>query len=320
MSGAPARRSPPAKGNSKSISAAVPQTICRRVTSAASGPSGVSCIGTIAAASSAAGTSTRHHTRMLANLRLESAGRSAAKGSAVSNTACTSVPNVAPIGRSAIGDGTSAPTADVVSGISATSSSSSTTSGSLLTGRRLGGADQPEYDVRRHAASIARWKCRASRVVARYLGGSAGTGRASDRSMTRPPAASHSVNRAMASSSEILSGEQRSGTAVSPGRRPRSRRDSPPLGSSYDGAHHATTWELRARHRHVHQPAVIAGVLFSAQTRHRVEVGAVHAADVQTTLVAVVEQHQVAVLHIAVERERADTPPEIAALWPPTPS
>ena len=45
----------------------------------------------------------------------------------------------------------------------------------------------------------------------------------------------------MASSSETFAGTQRSGTSDSPGRRPRSSRDNPPLGSSLDGAHHATT-------------------------------------------------------------------------------
>ncbi len=155
MSGAAARRSPPAKGNSKSISRIRScSPICRSVTPSASGPRGVSCIGTIAAANSSAATSTGHHTACSRTCASNSAARSAANGSAVSNTACTSVPNFAPIGRSAIGDGTSAPTADAVNGISATSSSSSTTSGSLLTGVASAARISPEYDVRRHAASI----------------------------------------------------------------------------------------------------------------------------------------------------------------------
>ena len=72
--------------------------------------------------------------------------------------------------------------------------------------------------------------------------GSAGAGAHHRLLDTGPPAASHSREaRHARRRREILPAEHRSGTAGSPGRRPRSRRDSPPLGSSHDGAHHATT-------------------------------------------------------------------------------
>ena len=61
---------------------------------------------------------------------------------------------------------------------------------------------------------------------------------------------------------------------------------------------------LRPRHRHVHQAAVVAGILSTAQHRDGVEVRAVAAADVQAPLIPVMEQHQLSALHIAVERER----------------
>ena len=51
----------------------------------------------------------------------------------------------------------------------------------------------------------------------------------------------HAVKHAIASSSESVCGTTQSGTAVAPGRRPRSSRDRPPFCSSRDGAHHATT-------------------------------------------------------------------------------
>ncbi len=119
----------------------------------------MSCIGTSAAASSAAGTSTGHHTECSRICASSSAARSAANGSAVSSTACTSVPNFAPIGRSAIGDGTAVGAgvgrrrrhrhvADLVVRVS-------TTSGSLVTPPAVSAARiSPEYDVRRHDASM----------------------------------------------------------------------------------------------------------------------------------------------------------------------
>ena len=114
----------------------------------------MSCIGTIAAANSDASTSTGHHTACSRICASSSAARSAANGSAVSNTACTNVPNFAPLGRSAIGEGISSPTADDTSGISATSSSSSTTSGSLLTGVVSAARLKPLSEVRRQAVSL----------------------------------------------------------------------------------------------------------------------------------------------------------------------
>ena len=57
-------------------------------------------------------------------------------------------------------------------------------------------------------------------------------------------------------------------------------------------------------HRHIHQAAVVAGRLPAAQHRDLVVVGGALAADVQTAGLAVVEQDLVALLHIAVERER----------------
>ena len=103
-------RSPPASGNSNSISRSRSRRpICRNVMPGANGPSGVSCRGTIAAARSSGAASTGHHTECSRICVSSSAARSAANGSAVSSTACTSVPNFAPFGRSAIGDATSDP-------------------------------------------------------------------------------------------------------------------------------------------------------------------------------------------------------------------
>ena len=116
----------------------------------------MSCIGTSAAARSADGTSTGHQTECSRICASNSAARSVAKGSAVSSTACTSVPNFAPFGRSAIGDGTCGPVDGSSSGRSPTSSSSATTSGSLLTPDVSATRISPEYEVRRHVVSIER--------------------------------------------------------------------------------------------------------------------------------------------------------------------
>ncbi len=75
--------------------------------------------------------------------------------------------------------------------------------------------------------------------------GTSGAGRAStptmaDSSTTRPPSASQRRKIASASVSTIF-GSHRSGTAAASRTRPRSSRDSPPLGSSQVGAHQATT-------------------------------------------------------------------------------
>ncbi len=174
-----------------------------------------------------------------------SAARSAANGSAVSSTACTSVPNLAPIGRSAIGDGTCSPAA----------------AGVARPGRR-----RPRRRARRPPVRWSPRACRTrradqagvrrappggvdlpvevpdseivwrSRAVRRSRGG-ATTDSSSDRTARVGPRRSSAI----ASASLIRGGSQRSGTTRSPGRRPRSSRDSPPLGSSLDGAHHATT-------------------------------------------------------------------------------
>ena len=95
--------------------------------------------------------------------------------------------------------------------------------------------------MRRQPVSILRWKWRLSRSDGTGLAGTGGAAATTDASMTGPPAASHSRNRAIASSSEIFAGSHRSGTHGSPGRRSRNSRDRPPLGSSKAGDHHATT-------------------------------------------------------------------------------
>ena len=56
-------------------------------------------------------------------------------------------------------------------------------------------------------------------------------------------------------------------------------------------------------HGHIDQPAVIAGALPAAQQLHRRVVRAVGTTDVQAPSITVVEQHQITVLHIAVEGE-----------------
>ena len=74
---------------------------------------------------------------------------------------------------------------------------------------------------------------------------------------------------------------------------------------------------LRPGHRDVHQPAGIAGLLPPAQRLDRPVVRTVRAADVQTANVVVVEQDQVAFLHIAVEGERQVDDGELQSLAAP---
>ena len=86
--------------------------------SPARGPSGLVHTATRASASSSASRSTGHHTRCSAMWASSSARKSGAAGSACSSTAWTSEPNVAPTGRSAIGEGTAAAsTSGAVSGL-----------------------------------------------------------------------------------------------------------------------------------------------------------------------------------------------------------
>ncbi|CNJ98035.1 Uncharacterised protein [Mycobacterium tuberculosis] len=76
------------------------------------------------------------------------------------------MPNFAPVGRSAIGDGRSGLDAASGNRISAASSSSSVVSGSLLTPEPADAAEaaeevsatriRPEYEVRRHSVSMVR--------------------------------------------------------------------------------------------------------------------------------------------------------------------
>jgi len=204
--------------------------MCRSVIPFASGPNDVSCIGTIAAANSDGSTPTGHQTECSRICDSSSAARSAANGSAVSNTACTNVPNFAPAGRSAIGDGTSGPDAGWINGISATSSSSSTTSGSLLTPLVSAARIRPEYDVRRQVVSIARSKGRTENSTTAPSSATAAGGGHHRLLDHRPAAVSHFASRAIASSSEIFAGTQRSGTVDSPGSRPRSKPRQPAVG------------------------------------------------------------------------------------------
>ncbi|SIA21289.1 Uncharacterised protein [Mycobacteroides abscessus subsp. abscessus] len=172
-----------------------------------------------------------------------SATRSGANGSVVSSTACTNEPKAAPAGSCAIGEGTSAPAGIDRKGISSTSSSSSAISGSLDTPDSSAARSSPEYDVRRQAVSIGRSNTRTARS-SEGDDVAAGTNPVtSASSITGPPWASQARSRLSASASEILAGEHLSGTDGFPGARPRNSRDSPPLGSSKDGAHHATTWD-----------------------------------------------------------------------------
>ena len=62
--------------------------------------------------------------------------------------------------------------------------------------------------------------------------------------------------------------------------------------------------DLGPGHRDVDQPTVVAGTFPAAQCQDFGMVRAVAAADVQAPRVAVMEQHQIAILHIAVEGER----------------
>ncbi len=239
----PAGRRRPAETRSPSPAIGPADPIWRSVNPPANGPSGVSCIGTIAAASSAAGTSTGHHTECRGSAPRVRRSRSAANGSAVSSTACTSVPNFAPVGSSAIGDGMSGPgrrldqrnVADFVvqlGDLRLTAHPSSSSAARI----------SPEYEVRRHAVSMARWKWRASRSDGRawpaWRGGRGDHRLLEHRSAGGLPLPKHGPARRRRRS---WPASQRSGTTDSPGRRPRSSRDSPPLGSSHDGDHHATT-------------------------------------------------------------------------------
>ena len=92
--------------------------------------------------------------------------RSGASGSACSRTACTSDPNVAPTGRSAIGDATASVGTAAAAAAPVTSSSSlATTSGSLATpptgGATTSTALSEEYDARRQVRSTDRVNGRA---------------------------------------------------------------------------------------------------------------------------------------------------------------
>ena len=69
----------------------------------------------------------------------------------------------------------------------------------------------------------------------------AGAPAIADSSTTGPPSACHARNLASASVSVIFGLAAVGYGGASPGRRPRSSRDSPPLGSSQVGAHQATT-------------------------------------------------------------------------------
>ena len=109
-----------------------------------------------------------------ANLRLQLGGQVRANGSAVSNTACTSVPNFAPIGRSAIGDGTSAPAGESSPGCRRPRRRARRLRLAAHR-RRLGGANQAGVGCPSPRRVDRRWKCRASRSSRGGSGGGAGT-------------------------------------------------------------------------------------------------------------------------------------------------
>ena len=195
--------------------------------------------------------------RVLADLRLQFGGRSVANGSVVSSTACTKRAELRARRRSAIGDGTSGPDILATTGMSATSSSSSMTSGSLLTPLVSAARIKPEYDVRRRAVSIARWKCRTSNL---RCSARPGLGRRCHHRLLDHQGFGRFCSRAI-----VAVGNLHWRTAIGRRRlrrsaRPRNSRDSPPLGSAHAGDHPTTTCDARviARRstgcRHWHLP------------------------------------------------------------------
>ena len=192
--------SPPASGNSKSSSRSrsAQADLDERQVRRPSGPSGVSCTGSSAVgSSSAAGTSTGHQTELLAICGVQLGAQVGSRGSACSSTACTSVPNVAP--PAARPSATAASDSDSrrrparqrrrprrrarsTSGLAADA-------GSCSSAARI----NPEYDVRRHAVSIARCEVRGVQVGRRRRWRPAAT--RSDHRLLRAPARRRSPSR-----------------------------------------------------------------------------------------------------------------------------
>ena len=184
----PPGRSPPTSGNSKSSSQSRSRSpMSVSVSPLASGPREVCCIGTSAWASASVVASTDHQRRCSSTRRCSSASTSPASGSACSSTPWTSEPKVAPAGRSAIGEGTSAPdgtdsSIPVVGSRSSSAWSSSTvpgTSGSASTAEVTSCSSariSPEYDVRRQSVSMLRTNWRTSSRPVSSPRGSTGAG------------------------------------------------------------------------------------------------------------------------------------------------
>ena len=189
MSGAAPRASPPAIGNSKFHShSRSGRPMPRSTRPGASGPSGVSCIGSIAAASTSGETSTGERTSCSAMCAVNSAVRSGANGSTCSRTPWTRLPNSRPPGSSAIGEGTSAPgDVEKSTGMSPDSSSCPVSSGSDSTVTTCVSRINAEYEVRCHDVSTERSKCLADKSSGTKGLGSAGVSTATDALDDRAP-------------------------------------------------------------------------------------------------------------------------------------
>ena len=168
-------------------------------------------------------------------------------GSAVSSTACTNEPKSAPAGRSDIGDTMSAPAigrrpsapvGQAFEHLVVERDRLGLTGHSTLV-RRTGSAPSTTSAATRCRSRDVKLRTRRPAGNGSERWGRAGAG--ADSSTTGPPSASHSRKRAKASRS-LTFGSHRSGTTDWPALRPRRRRESPPLGSSQEGAHQVTTW------------------------------------------------------------------------------
>ena len=125
---------------------------------------------------------------------------------------------------------------------------------------------RPEYDAPPRCVDCPVKVPGGQGVPGERLAGSPGVGDQRGPT-TRPPAASHlePLHRR-----PVIIWAARSDGMALPGRRSRSSRDRPPLCSSRDGAHQATTWDwARASARDVHQPGFVAGVSTFPASRPR---------------------------------------------------
>ena len=271
VGGRRACRRRPAGSRSRARAAGRRRPISPRVSPAPSGPSGVWCSGTSAAASSSAPASTGHHASCSRTWRRSSASRSGASGVGLleHRRAPASRRSRSTAGRpSATARRRRRRSTAPAGTVHRPRRRAATTSGSLLRPDRVSAAARtsPEYDVRRQAMSIARVNVRTPRPCGHAPAPAAPAApTTTDSSTTGPPAACQRRKQRQRVGRRRSSARSRSGTAAAS--RPAAAQQPGEAAVGLVPGRRPPGHDLRlgAGQRDVGEPDVVAGDLAARQ-------------------------------------------------------